>query len=148
MNTPIPLLVAAVLLVACNTEKPAADATATPQPSATAQSAAPRDVSTATLVAIDEDIQPYADAVDAAREAYEAEASDAAKAALVKAYVDFGDYMQYDSSVSPRQGKYHRALLEYRHALDLEPGNANVLGEIAQIEEIYRGMGRPIPGGE
>ncbi|MDX9757646.1 MAG: hypothetical protein RBU27_00655 [Bacteroidota bacterium] len=148
MNTPIPLLVAVVFLVACNTEKPAADATATPQPSATAQSAAPRDVSTATLVAIDEDIQPYADAVDAAREAYEAEASDAAKAALVKAYVDFGDYMQYDSSVSPRQGKYHRALLEYRHALDLEPGNANVLGEIAQIEEIYRGMGRPIPGGE
>lgn len=148
MNTTVPLLIAAAFLVACNTEKPAADTTAMQQPAATTQSAAPRDVSTATLVAIDEDIQSYADAVDAAREKFTAESSTAAKAALVKAYTDFGDYMQYDSSVSPRQGKYHRALLEYRHALELEPGNAKVLGEIAQIEEIYRSMGRPIPGEE
>ena len=153
MHTTIPLLIAAAFLIACQPDRPAADATPSQQPGATTQGTAtqtapPRDVSTATLVAIDEDVQSYADAVETAKKKFSAESSDAAKAALVKAYVDFGDYMQYESSVSPRQGKYHRALLEYRHALELEPGHAKVLGEIAQIEEIYRSMGRPIPGEE
>jgi hypothetical protein len=53
--------------------------------------------------------------------------------------------MTYESPVSPRQGKYHRALIEYRHATQLDPHNQKALKEIQQIEDIYRSMGRPIP---
>ena len=140
----IPLLVVAALLTACQT-KPAEEQAEQAVPAAT-KAAPERDVSIPTLVAIDEDIQPFADAVDGAKKTYESDKSDGSRMALVKAYVAFGDYMQYESTVSPRQGKYHRALLEYRHALDLDPGNTKVTGEIAQIEDIYRSMGRPIPG--
>ncbi|MBR9976292.1 MAG: lipoprotein [Bacteroidetes bacterium] len=148
MNKMILLLVLATVLTACQT-KPAEDGNNQTAPPADAVSDAPkRDVSTPTLVAIDEDIQPYADAVDASKKSYESDNNDANRDKLFQAYVAFGDYMQYESGVSPRQGKYHRALIEYRHALDLDPDNNKVLAEIAQIEDIYRSMGRPIPGEE
>lgn len=148
MNKTLLFLFAAALLTACQ-PKPSEETTGQPQPAAGAEQAAPkRDVSTATLVKIDEDIQPFADAVDAAKKSYDSDENPANKEKLLNAYVAFGDYMQYESGVSPRQGKYHRALIEYRHALELSPGNEKILGEIAQIEDIYRSMGRPIPGEE
>jgi hypothetical protein len=104
-----------------------------------------QDVSTATLAGIDPGIQAFADAVEKARSSYDKKSSPAAKAALVDTYVKFGDYMQYESPVSPRKGKYRRALMEYRHALQLDPQNSKVQKEIQQIEEIYRSMNRPIP---
>jgi hypothetical protein len=118
------------------------------QTDAMTQNGTERDISTATLVGIDPEIQRYDDVVRDARMQYEQEAGDDQRQALLHAYVEFGDYMQYESPVSPRQGKYHRALVEYRHALALDPTNEKVLGEIAQIEDIYRSMGRPIPGEE
>lgn len=148
MKISILLLALALVFTACQT-KPAEDGAEQSPPSAGAVSDAPqRDVSTPTLVAIDEDIQPFADAVDAAKKTYDSDKSEANRDKLFQAYVAFGDYMQYESGVSPRQGKYHRALIEYRHALDLDAGNSKVLAEIAQIEDIYRSMGRPIPGEE
>jgi tetratricopeptide (TPR) repeat protein len=137
-----------LLTVACSKQQ---GGDAEQQPDATAQSAdapAQRDISTATLAQIDPEIQKYDDAVTAAKNAFDAGQSAESKAALVKAYTDFGDYMQYESPVSPRQGKYHRALIEYRHALVLDPGSNKLIGEITQIEDIYRSMGRPVPGDE
>ncbi len=149
MKNTIVILSALLALSACGQKQEATTDSAAQQPAATAaQPAAKRDVSTATLVKIDEDIQQYADAVDAAKAAYEAQENEANKTKLFKAYVAFGDYMQYDSNVSPREGKYHRALLEYRNALALNPDDQKVTGEITQIEDIYRSMGRPIPGQE
>lgn len=148
MNKTLLFLFAAALLTACQ-PKPSEENSGQPQSAAGAEQDAPkRDVSTATLVKIDEDIQPFADAVDAAKKSYDSDANPANKEKLLNAYVAFGDYMQYESGVSPRQGKYHRALVEYRHALELSPGNEKILGEIAQIEDIYRSMNRPIPGEE
>lgn len=149
MKNVIIILSALVALTACGQKQAENTDTAAEQPAATAtQPAAKRDVSTATLVKIDADIQQYADAVDAAKASYDNEKNEANKKKLVEAYIAFGDYMQYDSSVSPREGKYHRALLEYRNARDLEPDNQKVIGEITQIEDIYRSMGRAIPGQE
>lgn len=148
MNKTILLLAFVVILSACQTKPAEDDATQTVPSAETAGDASQRDVSTPTLVAIDEDIQPYADAVDASKKIYESDMNDANRDKLFQAYVAFGDYMQYESGVSPRQGKYHRALVEYRHALDLDPDNNKVIAEIAQIEDIYRSMGRPIPGEE
>lgn len=149
MKNMIIVLSALIALSACSQKTEENTETAAEQPAgAMSQPAAKRDVSTATLVKIDEDIQKYADAVDAAAAAYDGAKNDGNKKKLIEAYVAFGDYMQYDSNVSPREGKYHRALLEYRHALELDPGNQKIVGEIAQIEDIYRSMGRPIPGQE
>jgi hypothetical protein len=97
------------------------------------------------LEKIDPAIARYSDAVAAARRAHTARPTEATKAALLKSLMAFGDYLQYDSPVSPRQGKYRRALLEYRRALLLDPQNAKVKREIAQITDIYASMNRPIP---
>ncbi|MBE0644691.1 MAG: hypothetical protein IH600_11475 [Bacteroidetes bacterium] len=149
MKKSIIAISALVVFSACGQKQDQQAQSTSEQPAAVAaQPAAQRDVSTATLVKIDEDIQKYADDVDAAKAAYDGAKNDGNKAKLTTAYVAFGDYMQYESSVSPREGKYHRALLEYRHALDLDPTNQKVVGEITQIEDIYRSMGRPIPGQE
>ncbi|MFA6234289.1 MAG: hypothetical protein WC824_08910 [Bacteroidota bacterium] len=142
MKTTVILLSTVFLLSACGQKQDTPPDTSAEQPSAAATQSAPaRDISTAALVKIDEDIQKYSDAVDAAK-------SKGDKVKLLKAYVAFGDYMQYESSVSPREGKYHRALVEYRNALELDPGNQKIVSEITQIEDIYRSMGRPIPGQE
>jgi tetratricopeptide (TPR) repeat protein len=147
MRTPLLFLGAMLFISSCS---PKQDEKADPAASrpAASEAAPQRDISNATLIAIDEDIQKYTDDVEAAKSAYDAAPNDGNKKKLIAAYVAFGDYMQYDSSVSPREGKYHRALVEYRHALVLDPGNQKITGEIAQIEDIYRSMGRPIPGDE
>lgn len=148
MNKTLLMLAFMLTLTACQT-KPAEDTAGDAAQTAAATGETPqRDITTPTLLAIDGDIQQYVDAVETAKTSYDSDASVTNKDNLFKAYVAFGDYMQYESSVSPRQGKYHRALVEYRHALDLDPGNSKVLAEIAQIEDIYRSMGRPIPGEE
>ena len=130
---------------ACNTQKPASEAEGDSQQAATVEKKQ-RDISTETLVGLDPDIQEYADRVAEAQAAFETDGDGSSRTALLDAYIAFGDYMQYNSPVSPRQGKYHRALVEYRQALELDPGNSKVQGEIAQIEGIYKSMGRPIPG--
>jgi tetratricopeptide (TPR) repeat protein len=107
-----------------------------------------RDISTAALVKIDDAIQAYDDRVEEAKSAYAKAENDETKAALIDAYVSFADYMTYESTVSPREGKYHRALIEYRHVVELDPTNTKAASEIAQIEDIYRSMNRPVPGTE
>lgn len=108
---------------------------------------AKRDVSNETLVALDPEIQTYIDRVAEAKAAVKEDDAES-QMALIESYVAFGDYMTYDSPVTPRQGKYHRALIEYRHALELDPDHQKAQVEIAQIEDIYRSMNRPIPGEE
>jgi ABC-type enterochelin transport system substrate-binding protein len=145
-------LVVAFALTGCDTtNKQAAEQAAqqgAPQTAANTQAPAKQDISTEALAKIDPDVVTYDEAVAKAKSAYDAKKDAASKTALVEAYVRFADYMTYESPVSPRQGKYHRALVEYRHALALDAGNEKVLKEISQIEDIYRSMGRPIPGAE
>lgn len=142
MKTAISILCMTLLLSACG-QKQEATPEKNAEPAATEMSQTPpkRDISDAALVAIDEDIQKYVDGVEAAKKKND-------EAQLIQAYTAFGDYMQYESSVSPREGKYHRALVEYRNALELDPTNQKIVNEITQIEDIYRSMGRPIPGQE
>jgi tetratricopeptide (TPR) repeat protein len=138
------LLTAILLLSACG-EKQETDETVDKGYQSEMAEAPERDISNEALLEIDGNIQPYIDAVEASYTAHQENPGDATRQALVDAYVDFGDYMQYDTDVTPRQGRYHRALIEYRHALELDPDNQKVIDEIAQIEEIYESMGRPIP---
>ncbi len=139
------LLVAAAVLVvsACN-KTPENNAAAHPEVSE--QSATPKqDVSDEALIAIDPEIKRFVDVCANAKSEYDANTNDKNRTALINAYIAFGDYMTYESPVSPRKGKYHRALIEYRHALTLDPKNEKAQQEIKQIEDIYRSMGRPIP---
>ena len=150
MNRLLIMALAAVLISSCGKKDgPQAD---TPEkgmaPSASTPPPAQQDITTPGLVKLDPAIQQYQDAVDKAKAAYDAKAGDKTKAALVESYTSFANYMTYDSPVTPRQGKYRRALVEYRHALALAPGDEKIQGEIAQIESIYREMGRPIPHDE
>ncbi|PLX30297.1 MAG: hypothetical protein C0600_08185 [Ignavibacteria bacterium] len=150
MNKIVITALTALLVTACSpqNEEAAEDASQMQGVAAEASKQPKRDVSTAALVKIDPDIQEYDDNVQTALSAYEADAGAATKQALVDAYIAFADYMTYQSPVSPREGKYHRALLEYRHALNLDPENNKAMVEIAQIEDIYRSMNRPVPGDE
>ena len=145
----IVLLTTVVLFAACSSQNDDSDTSAEEQMSnADMEQTAThkRDISTAALVKIDPAIQEYDDRVAETKANYTGSDSDGTKQDLVEAYLAFADYMTYESTVSPREGKYHRALIEYRHALELDPGNAKAASEIAQIEDIYRSMNRPVPG--
>ncbi len=142
MKIAISLLGMILIVSSCGQKQEATPEQNVEQPSAETSQAPPkRDISNAALVAIDKDIQKYIDGVSAAKDKND-------NAQLINAYIAFADYMQYESNVSPREGKYHRALVEYRNALELDPSNEKVVNEITQIEDIYRSMGRPIPGNE
>ena len=141
------MILAGVIFASAGCSKKQEESTQSPQTARQPMSrpAVKQDVSTAALVKIDPDIAQYEAVVAKAKKAYVAKGSAATKAELVKAYMDFGNYIEYESQINPRQGKYHRALIEYRHALQLDPGNEKAKQEIAQIEDIYRSMRREIP---
>jgi tetratricopeptide (TPR) repeat protein len=66
------------------------------------------------------------------------------KAELIKAYMEFANYMTFSAPLPPAI-KYRPALKAYRRVLELEPMHAEAQKNKAQIEEIYKAMGRPIP---
>jgi tetratricopeptide (TPR) repeat protein len=151
MRTLAILALAAAIVAGC-TKQPASSTpqqTAQPgMPSASTPPPAKQDVSIEALAKTDPTVVTYQNAVDKAKKAHDAKKDDATKKALFDAYAAFGTYMTYDSPVTPRQGKYRKALIEFRHALTLDPSNAKVKNEIEQIEAIYRDMGRPVPSSD
>lgn len=66
-------------------------------------------------------------------------------AALAKAYVDMGIFMEYYGDHLGMKERMTGSLAHFRRALQLEPGNAKAMAEIAQIEGIYKQMGREVP---
>lgn len=150
MKRILPLLLVLPLLVGCGSRQSDTDKTGTSMPAGgtetTSAPAGKRDVSTKTLVTFDPDIQKFDDAVAVARAAFDQEPSDDNRDELIEAHLAFGNYMEnVTKKVSPRQGKYLRALVEFRAVLELDPKNKRAMQEIALIEDIYRGMNRPIP---
>lgn len=145
----ITLLAALLVFSSCEVRKESAQPPMEEQGKAM-QSPPPekRDVSIPTMVKLDPEIQKYDDDVRSARKKYEASQSPAAMKKLAEVLIAFGDYMTYESPVSPRQGKYHLALVQYYAALKLDPENTKAKSEIEQIESIYRDMGRPVPSVE
>lgn len=77
-------------------------------------------------------------------EKVEAAASSGDKVSLIAAYLNFGNYMMFKSSVSPRQ-KYRPALKAYNAVLALQPDNPEAAKNKKTIEDIYIQMGLPIP---
>jgi tetratricopeptide (TPR) repeat protein len=66
------------------------------------------------------------------------------KVAVIAAYLNFGNYMMFESQVPPRQ-KYRPALRAYNKTLELQPDNPEALKNKKTIEDIYTQMGLPIP---
>ncbi len=71
-------------------------------------------------------------------------ASSGDKVSLIAAYLNFGNYMMFESSVPPRQ-KYRPALKAYNAVLALQPDNPEAAKNKKMIEDIYTQMGLPIP---
>jgi hypothetical protein len=78
----------------------------------------------------------------AAAKAKQAGASDAAKRAAAAAYLERGNV--YYSAGNPRLYKY--ALADFREVLRYDAANAEARQKLAQIEDIYRSLGRPFYG--
>jgi tetratricopeptide (TPR) repeat protein len=148
MNKALVFLLAVIVFSACSQQNDEEGTAQQMSPAAAASDAPQRDISNEALMSIDPAIQEYTDRIETERKAYEEQPDEEGKAELVSAYLAFADYMTYESPVSPREGKYHRALIEYRHALELDPDNSKAIAEIQQIEDIYRSMNRPVPGEE
>lgn len=83
-------------------------------------------------------------AYDRAKASYSKSKSASAKDALIVATVRLGTATMSAPSLPPRE-KYPNALRYYREALALDPSNKEAANNKAMIEDIYRGMGRPIP---
>jgi len=148
MNKVWMLAAAMLVLGACSPSEEKSEGKEQVEQAMQQEAPAKRDVSNETLVSIDPDIQTYIDRLEAAQAAVKENDNATTQIAVIEAYLAFGDYMTYESTVSPREGKYHRALIEYRHALELDPDSEKAKIEIAQIEDIYHSMNRPVPGEE
>ena len=66
------------------------------------------------------------------------------KSAYVDATVRLGTATMNAEELPPRE-KYRGALALYREALKLDPKNKEAIANKKLIEDIYKGMGRPIP---
>ena len=66
------------------------------------------------------------------------------KKALAGAYLAKADSVMDDPSAPPRM-KYPTALRAYRAVLKYDSTNQKAKDQIAQIEGVYKSMGRPIP---
>ncbi len=80
---------------------------------------------------------------DAAKAAFEEEATDETKEAYTSASVDLALAVM-DSGLPPNQ-MYPRALGLFRDVLKVDPENVPAQEWIATIEGIYESMGRPVP---
>ena len=67
------------------------------------------------------------------------------KSETAEANFQVGYTMMMDETLLPRV-KYPGALKHYRRALALNPKHAKAAANKKQIEDIYKSMGRPIPG--
>ena len=68
----------------------------------------------------------------------------ARKQAYAQALAHLGHSTMLDQSIPPRQ-RYPEALNLLRRALALDPKNKLALADRKQIEDVYKGMGRPVP---
>lgn len=105
------------------------------------EGAAPSSASSAADRALVNTQQLDARIKEAGAKARRAGASEADKRAAAAAYLERGNV--YYSAGQPRLYKY--ALADFREALRFDPSSAEAKDKMAQIEEIYRGMGRPVP---
>lgn len=69
------------------------------------------------------------------------------KKAIADAYAKRGTFRMYDDKAGTRI-KYRAALDDYRKALKADPANPEATKNKKTIEDVYRSMGRPIPGEE
>jgi hypothetical protein len=67
------------------------------------------------------------------------------KKAIAAAYATRGTFHMNDAKAGARV-KYRAALDDYRKALQADPANAEAKANKQMIENIYKQMGRPVPG--
>ena len=67
------------------------------------------------------------------------------KKAIAAAYASRGTFRMKEDDKAGQRVKYRAALSDYRKALKADPENAEAKLGKGTIEEIYTGMGRPIP---
>ena len=68
-----------------------------------------------------------------------------AKSAYVEATVTYGNAVMMSPNLVPKD-KYPQALKLFREALKVDPGHKRAKANKTMIEDIYKSMGRPIPG--
>jgi hypothetical protein len=73
-------------------------------------------------------------------------ADTAAKAAFIKAATALADANMVDQTL-PSKVKYPDALKYYREVLAADPANKHAKACADEIVEIYKGLGKPVPGG-
>jgi hypothetical protein len=66
------------------------------------------------------------------------------KRELAAVYVQRGTARMMDPQAAPHL-KYPAALSDFREAMRLDPANQIAAGSAQLIEEIYRGLGKPVP---
>jgi hypothetical protein len=83
-----------------------------------------------------------------AKKSYEGAKTDAkAKEAYLEATLNLADANMYNPELPPRV-KYRAALQYYREALKIDPENEKASAAKTTIEEIYKSMGKEVPGEE
>jgi len=75
---------------------------------------------------------------------YQKTKSDADKKICIEKQMAAANYLMFEANLTPKK-KYRPALKRYKRVVELDPNNAEANENKAQIEDIYRSMGMPIP---
>jgi tetratricopeptide (TPR) repeat protein len=67
------------------------------------------------------------------------------KRKMAEAHAQMGQSVMFDPNLPPMR-KYPAALNHFRQALKMDPKNRTALRYKKEIEDVYKGMGRPVPG--
>ncbi|MBX7218362.1 MAG: hypothetical protein K1Y36_00305 [Blastocatellia bacterium] len=138
------------LLTACGEAPQPVSKSESSQPAPAGYGAPPQQAAPATAPATGQpeaaaELPPVPESIQKLEKEYSAKSGDAkVKAELAKAKLDYGNELMFKSALPPKI-KYRAALKMYREVLALDPANEEALKNKAQIEDIYKSMGRPVP---
>jgi hypothetical protein len=136
------LAASSILICGCNSGN---QEVGSPQAKATSTSSAPvtsAEPSEQKILAVKDATPAY----QKAKAAYDAAKGDAKlKGAYIEATNALADANLYADELAPRV-KYPAALKFYREVLSVDPKNEHAMKESQQIVDIYKSMGRPVPG--
>lgn len=131
-----------VVAAGCNTPPVQTENKPTPAPAESGNAAAPEATGEAPARSMAKDKELY----ETAKADYEADkASEEKKKQYIQATMNYGEAAQYTDTLPPKE-KYPLALDLFREVLKVDPKNEEAKKYMDTIVDIYKQMGRPVPG--
>jgi hypothetical protein len=142
----LPVVLLSVLIAGCNSGDKEMGGPVEPSPAAGKQQPMDTPPSSASVTIPAGTRAEMEAAYKKAKDAFAKAPTDDAKKALIEATNNVALKTEFSEDLSPKE-KYGGSLKYFREVLKLDPTNATAKANSQQIIDIYKSMGRPVPGG-